>query len=608
MGRAASGRGSAERRGERLRGGDAPAGSRPRRRSRPRRPAATVTARPPARDDDPAEGPEHACRVRHGRRTDARHHGRDEARDDQHRPPPRTTATVPSPGRPAQTTGRGGADHRRDADPAGVERERAVQGPPVRDRRRASRRRARAGGARRRGTPAARRSPPPPSRRGAAENSTIHPALATRRRPATTRSPGARRAPTARAAPGARPARAPRDRSVPRWRRRPAAGTIGVEYAAETTPIGSPKRPEPPKAPTTSWAIAVRPARRPPGAWSGQGRGARRRGRSGTVPVTTRTSPTSDRAKPARVEHWTQPSARTTRGRTVTGTMRPGGPFAGRPAGSLPAALATVVALVLAGIVIAIVNGVSGVTTSAQCTVTAPPELPRPALDLERLARADGQRRDDRRGRAQARRPGPRDDHRARHRDPGVRAGQPERRRPRLRRALPAAPEPGVGHHGAADRHRHVDDEVLRRPARDARVGLDGRHRGGPAGPAQRLPGGLRRPRARGAHPRPGLARAGARRADLHRPRRLGPAAGDRGPPRELRARERPPLRDARPRRTGWAIASWLVAPLHPARPGPGDLRRADAGRRRRAPGRRPGPPTGCWRCTASARPERSPG
>ncbi|MDT7745362.1 MAG: hypothetical protein QOE59_4440 [Actinomycetota bacterium] len=62
-------------------------------------------------------------------------------------------------------------------------------------------------------------------------------------------------------------------------------------------------------------------------------------------------------------------------GALVTGLMRPGGPIAGR-GWLLPVALALVVVLALVGIVVAIVNGVSGVTTSSQCTVTAPPGSP----------------------------------------------------------------------------------------------------------------------------------------------------------------------------------------------------------------------------------------
>jgi hypothetical protein len=59
----------------------------------------------------------------------------------------------------------------------------------------------------------------------------------------------------------------------------------------------------------------------------------------------------------------------------VTGVTRPGGPFAGR-GWLLPVALAVVVVLVLVGIVVAIVNGVSAVTASPQCTVTAPAGSP----------------------------------------------------------------------------------------------------------------------------------------------------------------------------------------------------------------------------------------
>jgi hypothetical protein len=55
--------------------------------------------------------------------------------------------------------------------------------------------------------------------------------------------------------------------------------------------------------------------------------------------------------------------------------MRPGRPFVARR-WLLPVALAVVVLLVLVGIVVAIVNGVSAVTAGPQCTVTAPPGSP----------------------------------------------------------------------------------------------------------------------------------------------------------------------------------------------------------------------------------------
>jgi hypothetical protein len=60
----------------------------------------------------------------------------------------------------------------------------------------------------------------------------------------------------------------------------------------------------------------------------------------------------------------------------VTGTTRPGDLFARRPRWLLPVALAVVVVLALVGIIVAIVNGVSGVVASPQCTVTAPPNSP----------------------------------------------------------------------------------------------------------------------------------------------------------------------------------------------------------------------------------------
>lgn len=64
------------------------------------------------------------------------------------------------------------------------------------------------------------------------------------------------------------------------------------------------------------------------------------------------------------------------RGPGRPGSGGPGGLFADRPRWLLPAALATVVLLGIVGIVVAIVNGVAGVTTRAQCTVTAPPDSP----------------------------------------------------------------------------------------------------------------------------------------------------------------------------------------------------------------------------------------
>jgi hypothetical protein len=62
-------------------------------------------------------------------------------------------------------------------------------------------------------------------------------------------------------------------------------------------------------------------------------------------------------------------------GAFVTGLVRPGGPSAGR-GWLVPVALAVVVLVVLVGIVVAIVNGVSAVTASPRCTVTAPPGSP----------------------------------------------------------------------------------------------------------------------------------------------------------------------------------------------------------------------------------------
>jgi hypothetical protein len=98
------------------------------------------------------------------------------------------------------------------------------------------------------------------------------------------------------------------------------------------------------------------------------------------VRVTTRTCPTAYRAKPARVGHWAGgrvgPAAREDDpGVPVTGLLRPGGPLADRR-WLLPVALAVVVVLALVGIVVVIVNGVSGITASPQCTVTAPPGSP----------------------------------------------------------------------------------------------------------------------------------------------------------------------------------------------------------------------------------------
>lgn len=60
--------------------------------------------------------------------------------------------------------------------------------------------------------------------------------------------------------------------------------------------------------------------------------------------------------------------------------MRPVGPGrsgpGGRPRWLLPVALGVVVVLALVGIIVAIVNGVSGVVAGPQCTVTAPPNSP----------------------------------------------------------------------------------------------------------------------------------------------------------------------------------------------------------------------------------------
>ncbi|MCD2195570.1 hypothetical protein LQ327_19555 [Actinomycetospora endophytica] len=60
----------------------------------------------------------------------------------------------------------------------------------------------------------------------------------------------------------------------------------------------------------------------------------------------------------------------------MTGTTRPGDLWARRPRWLLPVALGVVVVLAIVGIIVAVVNGVSGVIASPQCTVTAPPNSP----------------------------------------------------------------------------------------------------------------------------------------------------------------------------------------------------------------------------------------
>ena len=75
-----------------------------------------------------------------------------------------------------------------------------------------------------------------------------------------------------------------------------------------------------------------------------------------------------------------------------------------------------------------------------------------PDLGDRALGRERGQRGDHHPGRPRPRRQRPRHRHRARHRDAGVETAQPRLGRPRLGRAVPAAPEHGLGHGRAAHR------------------------------------------------------------------------------------------------------------------------------------------------------------
>ena len=138
-------------------------------------------------------------------------------------------------------------------------------------------------------------------------------------------------------------------------------------------------------------------------------------------------------------------------------------------------------------------SGVKGVVTNFGCrrlpatalgtSETSPRSRPANAATISRRRRAPGA--------AAARR-----DDRHRDRDPGVQAAQHHLRRPRLPRPVPAAPAPGLGHARRRSPTRSTPATSSTTRWSRSRATRHADHQGRPEGAAQRLPRGVRRPRA----------------------------------------------------------------------------------------------------------------
>ena len=170
-------------------------------------------------------------------------------------------------------------------------------------------------------------------------------------------------------------------------------------------------------------------------------------------------------------------------------------------------------------------SGSSG-ATSGTITVTSTTNSGNNVHPHRRPAR---QRQDHRLRRRRDGHLGPRPDRRHRDRHPGEPARQPAQRRPRLSRAVPAAPEPGLGDRRPGHRPRPRGHRVLRAPAARVGMGRHGRHRRSAGSPALRHPRRLR-PVGTIGH----RHRRGTRRRSRHRLRPAGLRA------RQLRRRSSP--------------------------------------------------------------------